>query len=507
MKKRTRSQARTARKAPALSGAKGLRAESPPHSIRSPQSSVPSPRWWALVSPTSGLAAGRSERTRFVLFRLLPFLVMAAAFLFLLVSAAAGQDAIRADSATVENRWPRELAFQIAASSDAANITDINVRLQVGAGSLSQIGKVDFTPGRTVKGEYVMRTRGSAFLPVGTDIEYAFEIVDAAGNRLITPKTRMMYLDPRFTWSSLKSAKEPIAAWYYGNGERAAQVSLKAVEESALKMEQKAGMTITRPFKLILYSSREHWREVQNPRSETQERELILLGTAYAEHDLVLVLADPLLGSPADTAAHEATHLLVHFLAGNSIPAWLNEGLAVYSQAKIDPGYLSFLDNAIKQDKLYPLRGLETLPGRPEENIAGYGQSYSVVNFMISTYGPKQMHDVLAALNAGRSIDEALQSVYGFDRDRLDARWRESVGAKAREYDFSAPTPIAVPNLAPMTVPQSPSGQTAGNQTGQTSGVSAANPGSAFMFLGVGLIAVSLLAAAGLTAARRFRKG
>ncbi|MBI4497410.1 MAG: hypothetical protein HY689_05880 [Chloroflexi bacterium] len=479
-----------------------LRAAPPRSAARPAQSAALSP----LVSPTSRLAERLGPQARFLLFRLLPFLVMAGALLALLASSGSAQEAIRVQTAAVDNRWPRELAFQITASSEAATITEITVLLQVGSGSSSQRGRVAFEPGRTVQGEYVMRTRGTSYVPPGTDIEYAFEIVDAAGNRLTTPTARMMYLDPRFTWDFLKSSSAPATAWYYGNGAGMARTSLKAVEDATRKLER-AGLTIARPFKLILYNTREHWRDAQNTRSETQERELILLGTAHADHDLVLVLADPAFGDVAGTAAHEFTHLLVNSAAGNLVPAWLNEGLAVYGQPSVEGSYLSFLETAIRQNRLPPLRGLASLPGRPADNIAGYGQAYSVVTYLIDTHGPDKMRSLLQAIKEGQAIDAALQQVYGLEQDSLDARWRESVGAPPRQYDFSAPTPIAVPSVPPMTMPQSP-GSPAQSEpgVGEAAGVAASNPAGAFMLVGVGLIVVSLLAAAGLTAAHLFRR-
>jgi len=62
-----------------------------------------------------------------------------------------------------------------------------------------------------------------------------------------------------------------------------------------------------------------------------------------------------------------------------------------------------------------------------EESHLSYAQSYSLVEFLISNYGQGKMLELLNTFRLGSSYDGALEKVYGFDMDGLDALWRDYV--------------------------------------------------------------------------------
>jgi len=203
----------------------------------------------------------------------------------------------------------------------------------------------------------------------------------------------------------------------------------------------------------MLYNTASEITGAQRPEtSVTRQAAIIRVGVAYAGEDLVQVLGTGSLGAQ-DTAKHEIAHLFVHWTAGNNVPAWLNEGLAVWSQN--DPGreYLGSLERAIRNDDLLLVRGMDSFPGKPDETILAYGQSYSLVKYLIDTYGGEKLRQVFESIRDGNGASQGIQRVYGLTLDELDAAWRKHVGAKSRTYDQAVPTPVTIGNFTPIDAP------------------------------------------------------
>jgi hypothetical protein len=62
-----------------------------------------------------------------------------------------------------------------------------------------------------------------------------------------------------------------------------------------------------------------------------------------------------------------------------------------------------------------------------------YGQSWSLVSFLVDTYGADKFAALFAEMKSGKTTDAALEAVYGFDQDGLEDEWRAGVGLPPRE--------------------------------------------------------------------------
>jgi hypothetical protein len=132
--------------------------------------------------------------------------------------------------------------------------------------------------------------------------------------------------------------------------------------------------------------------------------------------------------------AHELTHLVIHQITlnpYNSLPLWLDEGLAVRSEGLLDPRYSSYLSEAIASGSLISVQSLSSpFSAYSDEAVLSYAQSYSLVDFLITSYGQEKMSQLLTTFREGSGYDQALEAVYGFDMDGLDSLWREYVTDK-----------------------------------------------------------------------------
>jgi hypothetical protein len=124
--------------------------------------------------------------------------------------------------------------------------------------------------------------------------------------------------------------------------------------------------------------------------------------------------------------------------------------LAVYAEGEPDEATRRDIEMGIEFDTFVPVRSLNgAFPARGSEATSAYSQSYSLVDFLLTTYGQEKMQALLLALAGANGYDEALEAVYGFNVDGLEVAWRAAIGAPSRAIP---PTPTAIVAAAIPTV-------------------------------------------------------
>jgi hypothetical protein len=113
--------------------------------------------------------------------------------------------------------------------------------------------------------------------------------------------------------------------------------------------------------------------------------------------------------------------------------------------------------------------------------VLAYAESYSIVQFIINTYGEDKLAAVIAAYRDGVAHDDALRRGLGVDTDQLDQLWKANL-------DYPGDKPRATGTTS------QPSHWTDFFGTGLASGA---------LVVFVALIAVALFR---LASARRFRR-
>jgi hypothetical protein len=187
-------------------------------------------------------------------------------------------------------------------------------------------------------------------------------------------------------------------------------------------------------------------------------------GVAFVDYNTILMGVPPASveswGRP--TIRHELAHLIIgqfgRSCVGGSRPNWLEEGLAVYAEGPPSERLQRDIRAGIEENRFEPLRSLiGSFPAHDSQATMAYSQSYSVVNYLLETYGSEQMQTLLLELAAGTGYDAALEAVYGFNTDDLEVAWRTAIGAPARTIP-PTPQPLdAMPlaTLAPLSAPHS----------------------------------------------------
>ena len=379
--------------------------------------------------------------------------------LLLLSSAAFAEgDDIRITSEEVAADFPNNVVFKLTVTGPAP-IEEVRVFVKPVGTERSAYGYLDIVPGTEVSGEYVMITgTGASHQPPGTTIRYYYEIRDTSGDVLRTEDKEFLYLDSVLAWKSLPDDAGLLTVYYYGDFvERRAREVMDASQRTLEEMGDVLGIRPEEPINIVAYSNYRDMSRALPFRSQTTSEGLTTEGQAYAAERVLLVLI-----SEADfsgVVSHEFTHILVAEAAGRGyarVPLWLNEGLAEYGNIDKTPYYDYSLAYGVYTRRLKPLWYLETFGGDPDDILIAYGQSRSVVKYMIDTYGPDKMTQLMGAFRGALSADQALLQVYGFDQFGLDTEWRRAVGLPTlpspEELEGQVapdPDPIETPTPAP----------------------------------------------------------
>ena len=368
-------------------------------------------------------------------------------------------------STSAVSEFPTGMRFRATLSTEA-EIASMAVRFRVGLQERGVYEYLDYVQGDVTSGELFWRTaRAGGYIPPETIITYVFEVEDADGNLFATEPAELIFEDVRFTWERVSEG--PVSVAYHGPVITRAEAVLEAILQTLENMGPVLGAGIDDPIRVILYNNQKEMLEALPPRSATVGRELITEGQAFNEIGTLLILAGGRLA--LGTASHEVTHIL-NYRAGHSVfrrlPSWLHEGLAEYGN--VDPGfsYDVALEFAVATDRLLPHLFMQTLPGDPEDVIIFYGQSKSVVRFMIGLEGEEGMRRLLSILKDGADMDTALTEVYGLDRLELTNAWRASIEAEPYvppEIAEARPTPVTYATVEAFTLTPQAGGRTVGD--------------------------------------------
>ncbi|GIW10091.1 MAG: hypothetical protein KatS3mg061_1148 [Dehalococcoidia bacterium] len=366
--------------------------------------------------------------------RLLGALVL---LLALGVPVAAADEGIVIRQFSLRSAWPDGAHVELVATS-AVEITAVEAAVQAGRQQAAVVRRPSFTPARELALSF---TVSPGYVPPFGEIAVQLSLENAAGERVRTAVQRLRYVDTRFSWE--ETTVGPLTVYWHAHGANAAPVVLDAAHRTLERLQREAGLVSTRPITIVVYNSKGEIDPALPFRSATTQRELVTTGQAQAAYSLVLVLAGP---DVAVTTAHELTHLVVIEAAANpylDLPAWLNEGLAVYFQGDEGREYRALFERMKQENRLPSLRALTTVPGRPEENLLLYGMGYAVVRYLIERYGPEKLAAYLSAYRDAHDHDEPLRQVYGFDRDGLEREWRIATGAPLMPGRQEAPPSAA----------------------------------------------------------------
>ena len=356
------------------------------------------------------------------------FLTLAVLSIFSLIHPVAAQaqskPSVTQNTAVVS--FPSQITFSLSAQDDV-NISGIRLRYSVDQESFVKVtaeAYVAVTPAKSVKAQWILDMRQVGGLPPGTTLRYWWIISDVSGARMETEPTVVQFDDNRYSWKKLNDGLINIY-WYNGDTAFANEI-MSAAKQALDKLAQNTGAQIKNPIKMYVYgSTQDLLGALMYPYEWTG-------AVTYAQYGTIAIGLEPLnLEWGKSAVAHELTHLAIHQVTMNpynDLPRWLDEGLAVYNEGTIDVSFSTAVYNAVKSGTLISVRSLDS-PFSADSKLASlsYGESFSIVDFLISHYGEDKMLKLLTVFSQGSTYDNALTTVYGFDITGLDSAWRQYV--------------------------------------------------------------------------------
>ncbi len=345
---------------------------------------------------------------------------------------------------TIENEFPQFLRFRLTAT-DPGGVADVSLRYRItGSGSLARAKPEAFEPvaaGSDVRVEVRISTGTLGFIPVGSEFVYHWELRLEDGTVLEGESDTFVYLPPGKDWRSAHN--DFMRVYYHGDRESIALRYLEAAERTYARMGRLLQTELeVVPVKTVLFASEADLEEAQPNRSEVYDAATFLCGSQVANN--VIFVIDRSCGTRdrSDTLRHEFTHILVE-AAGESalgkIPAWLNEGTAVYSQTEPGRNFTDPFEVALAIDRLIPFSIMFSTSGDPSDVGLFYGQSYQMVRFLIDEGGDEEFARLFATIKAGNRFDRAIEMVYGWTLDEFEEAFRAHHDLPTREPSTPEP--------------------------------------------------------------------
>ncbi len=349
--------------------------------------------------------------------------------------------------------FPESATFQVTITGDA-EISSVVLEYgdeQQTCGDVIAKAFPQFTPGKTVEAGWTWEMRQSGSLPPGAQLWWRWRITDANGKETLTETQTVTWLDNIHKWQTMSQGEFLRLHWYAGDQAFATDL-LQAAAAGLQFNETQSGLKADAPIDLYIYANTDDLKQA------ILYEPSWIGGQAFSDQNIVIIgISTSELDWGKDAIVHELTHVLVGHLTFSclsDVPAWLNEGLAVYSEGKLDAASQTQLEDAIRNNTLLSVRSLSgEFSEVPDKANLSYSESYSITKFLIETYGQEKMTSLLVALRDGLTADEALTQTYGFGVEGLEDAWRKSIGAQPRTVaaqPTAQPTPTVVPTIIPI---------------------------------------------------------
>jgi hypothetical protein len=329
-------------------------------------------------------------------------------------------DGIEVVAENVQNRFPNGLQFSLFVRA-GGEITEARLQYRVLPESTQGTVRATCTAGSSSNCTAVLGNTEASYLVPGATIEYAWDVRDAAGGTLTSSPATTTYMDTRFQWESKTSGR--ITAHFYSGSDQTIDSILQAANDASSRFAALLGTEIDFDIKVWVYSNP---RDLQGAAAGSSNRAGILEGQVVAA-DTALVARD---AQTLDTVRHELVHVVVRRASRGFIvpvPTWINEGLAVYSQRELSPGWDQALDLAIRRNRPSPIESLGDSTRSGSDFSLFYAQSGSMIAYLVETYGDEKFREFFSTLR-GDTMSNSLRKVYGFDQFGFENEWRRSVG-------------------------------------------------------------------------------
>ncbi len=353
------------------------------------------------------------------------------------------QSSITVQSSSAQIDFPLKLTFNLSVSSDV-NVTDIRLRYTINRQSFAkEFGEsfIQFAPANAVQASWILDMQKVGGLPTGSTLNYWWVIKDAGGKRLETTPQQIDFSDNRYQWRS--NSQGMITLYWYQGDDAFAKQLMTTAQQALASLERNTGASVVKTVRIYIYASAQDLQGAMIFPAEWTG------GVNFFTYGIIAIgIAPSQLEWGKRAIAHELTHQIIYQATANPynvLPNWLDEGLAVYNEGPPDPTFPALLNQAIASGQLISLRSLSSpFSAYGSEANLSYAESYSVVNYLVTTYGQAKMLELLNTFQQGSTYDGAFEKVYGFNMDKLYTLWKQKVAPQKASVLEPAKIPLLV---------------------------------------------------------------
>lgn len=264
------------------------------------------------------------------------------------------------------------------------------------------------------------------YVPAGVDLTYRWRLVSHGAADVDTVAETITWRDDRFDWE--RTATDEVEVFGYEGGAELREEVLASAQETVDRLSVEYGVTVDRAIRIWVYASKKDFDGTLAANSQEWAA-----GAAYPDLQLILaVIPEDRPSELGRIIPHEVSHQVFAMATANpyNIPAtWLDEGLAVVSQTNGTGQMTGLVERAKRDGDLLPLASITSgFPYDPDAASLAYAEAFSVVSYLVGTYGEEAVAAIGTAYRAGNTHDDVLRQAIGRDVAQLDAEWRATIG-------------------------------------------------------------------------------
>ena len=360
--------------------------------------------------------------------RLVAAAIAAGALAVLLASTAAAFDGFGAENA--DSQYGQQMRFDVAYRGGPPDHLELLISTPGSEGAF--VTPVDGGP---TDASYVWDTSADYVTP-NTLVTYQWRATEADGTATLSVPGTLRYEDDRagLDWRTAQLGEATVH--WYGSTEPQARRFGELTAVGVDQAEELLGTELAGPVDVFVYVDRDDFFGALGPGA----REWTGAATYPEIRTIFMWLGG---GSEAyleRAMVHEVTHIVFNDATDNPFhePArWLNEGIAVWSEAQDAGGERSTVEAEAAGDGLFAFEAItERFPIGDRGASLSYAQGTTMVDMIIDEHGEEAMARITAAYRDGASDEQALEAGTGVPAEELYDDFYA-------EFGVEAPEPIA----------------------------------------------------------------
>jgi len=232
----------------------------------------------------------------------------------------------------------------------------------------------------------------------------------------------MRYDDNRFTWQKLEVGS--LRVMWAQDDAAFGQSALNAAQSGLQNINNIVPVDLTQPVDVFIYPNQNDLAPFGGEAWEA--------GRAYPVSGVALVAIELDSNQSVNMERripHELMHLVFHRQLGanaQSLPVWLNEGVATLAEINPTADYGIVLQDASANNRLIPIANLCTsFPADAAPAFLAYAEARSFTTYLRDTYGAPALLNLAKVYTQGVDCNNGAQRALGVSLSQLELNWRE----------------------------------------------------------------------------------